>query len=359
MPQRPGSTVDWSMGSRADRLLDPTTASIAARSVAGRGPSTTPDERARLRTDLATAVDEASPLVVAATGLVVDGPAARASILSRGAWVDTNLRGLQRILDPLAARIVPEGSSWPAFRRRAIGGQLGLLLGYASRKVLGQYDPFLPPDDDGLLTFIGPNVIEAERLTGVPARDFRFWIALHEVTHRVQFGSTPWLRGHLASLAEAYVGAVADEPDRVGRRLRSIAERVREETAVGPGLMLQLMTGPQRDLFRRMQGLMSLLEGHATYVMNVVARPRVADLDGMRRALRRRRRVAGAERAFQRATGFEMKVRQYDAGERFVRTVVDRIGMDGFNAVWSAARMLPDAREIAEPQRWLARVRKD
>jgi uncharacterized protein (DUF2342 family) len=74
---------------------------------------------------------------------------------------------------------------------RRSGAQIGALLGYVSRKVLGQYDAFLPPDDDGLLYFVGPNLVEVERRFELPARDFRLWVSIHEVTHRVQFGATP------------------------------------------------------------------------------------------------------------------------------------------------------------------------
>jgi uncharacterized protein (DUF2342 family) len=58
-------------------------------------------------------------------------------------------------------------------------------MGYVSRKVLGQYDLFLPPDDDGLLYFVGPNVVPVERRCGSGVRDFRLWLSLHEVAHRV------------------------------------------------------------------------------------------------------------------------------------------------------------------------------
>ena len=75
--------------------------------------------------------------------------------MSRGEWVNANLGGLQRLLEPLAARVLPEGAPRSGFRRKALGAQIGGLLGYVSRKVLGQYDAFLPPDDDGLLYFVG------------------------------------------------------------------------------------------------------------------------------------------------------------------------------------------------------------
>ena len=108
---------------------------------------------------------------------------------------------------------------------------------------------------------------------------------------------------------------------------------------------------------RYVQGVMSLLEGHASFVMNEVARDHVGDLARMRKALaERRRRAGGVERSFQKAIGFDKKIEQYDAGERFVRAVVGRAGIGGMNRVWLAPEALPSVEEIAEPDRWVARV---
>jgi uncharacterized protein (DUF2342 family) len=62
------------------------------------------------------------------------------------------------------------------------------------------------------------------------------------------------------------------------------------------------------------------------------------------------------ERTFQRAIGFEYKIRQYDAGEFFVRSAVEGAGIEGFNLVWQREENLPSLEEVANPQLWLARV---
>jgi uncharacterized protein (DUF2342 family) len=76
----------------------------------------------------------------------------------------------------------------------------------------------------------------------------------------------------------------------------------------------------------------------------------------MRTALAARRRRSGLERTFQKAIGFEQKILQYDAGERFVREVIDGAGMEAFNSVWRSAEHLPSMEEIAAPARWIERV---
>ncbi|MGQ0669100.1 MAG: zinc-dependent metalloprotease [Actinomycetota bacterium] len=349
--------VDWSMGSSAARLIDWRTAADVGRRIGGAGASIPAIERARLREDLAELVPHAQSLVTEFTGIASDGLRSRAWVMSRGEWVGANLRGLEGVLEPLAKRILGTREARAAVRRKALGAQIGVLLGYVSRKVLGQYDIFLPPDDEGLLYFVGPNVMDVERRFGLPSRDFRLWVSLHEVTHLVQFGATPWLRSHLSDLVGAYLRTVEIDAGQFIRQLKRAAEEARAGAEWrGAGVLLLLMTPEQRELFQRMQSLMSLLEGHATYVMNTVAAGRVKDLARMRRSLKDRRRSSGAERAFQRVIGFESKVRQYEAGERFVTSIVNRVGMDGFNMVWQREGNLPTMSEIANPDLWMARV---
>jgi coenzyme F420 biosynthesis associated uncharacterized protein len=351
------TAIDWSMGSHAAALVDWRTAAGAGRRVGGAGPPTPAVERARLREDMAGLVPEAEGAIGEFTGLHADGFRSRPWVMSRGEWVGANLNGLQRLLEPLANRMLAPGKSRGEIRRKALGAQIGALLGYVSRKVLGQYDVFLPPDDEGLLYFVGPNVIETERRFALAPRDFRLWIAIHEVTHRVQFGATPWLKPYLKRHVDHYLGTVQVDSREVLAQVKRAAEEIRAGADWrGPQGILLFMNDEQRALFAKMQAMMALLEGHASFVMNRVAEDRVRDLGRMRTALRTRRRASGMERGFQRAIGFESKIAQYDSGERFVRAVVDAVGMDGFNRIWQREEHLPTLQEIAEPARWIGRV---
>ena len=351
--------VDWSMGSQAALLADWDTAAEIGRRVAGPGVRVVAADRARMREDFAEVVPRSEGLIRDFTGLDPGGFRSRPWVMGRSEWIRANLRGLQRMLEPLAGRILAkQPSGRGTLRRKALGAQAGALLGYVSRRVLGQYDATLPPDDEGLLYFVGPNVAEVERRFELVPRDFRLWVAIHEVTHRVQFGAASWLQGHIREQVDRYLGTISLDSKELGEQLRRAIDELRtgaQNRSIGA--LSFLLTPEQRAIVLHVQGVMSLLEGHASYVMNEVAREHVADLDPMRRALAERRRRAGSvERSFQRAIGFDKKIEQYDAGERFVRGVVDRSGMAGLNRVWLAPEALPTVEEIAEPDRWVARV---
>jgi coenzyme F420 biosynthesis associated uncharacterized protein len=348
------------MPSPAARLVDWGAASAVGSRLSSGGPPVSPLERARLFEDFAEVVVEAQQAIVGYAHTPVCGGDARAWVQERPQWIDANLRGFQRVLDPFAEKLAeahPDGP-FAGARRKLLAVQIGGLTGYLSRKVLGQYDLFLPPDDDGLLYFVGPNVVSLERRFGFPPRDFRLWIALHEVGHRVQFGSVPWLRGHVWSMIETYLGSMELDTKKLLDSLRrAVDEARRSKEWRGLGILFLMMTPEQRDIFRKMQATMSLLEGHANHLMNALAPGRVKDAPRMARTLKQRRESSGGlEKTFQKAIGFETKAAQYSTGERFVNAVVKEAGIDRFNRVWERVEHLPTLEEIAKPKLWLARV---
>jgi putative hydrolase len=122
------------------------------------------------------------------------------------------------------------------------------------------------------------------------------------------------------------------------------------------GWVVLLMSPEQRAMFARMQSVMTLLEGHASFLMNAVGEGRVEQRSRFHSTLRERRRTRGVERGFQRAIGFDQKTRQYDHGERFVAHAVEAAGMSGFNRVWESPANLPTMQELSEPGDWLSRI---
>jgi coenzyme F420 biosynthesis associated uncharacterized protein len=207
---------------------------------------------------------------------------------------------------------------------------------------------------------VAPNVVAAERELDVPAGDFRLWVCLHEETHRLQFGANPWLAPHLVTRIRALVGGLLLEPgevaERLGRALRDVPELVR---GGGSGLPLldAVQTPQQRAALAELTAVMSLLEGHADVVMDEVGPAVVPTVERIRERFTVRRAGRGAvDRLLRRLLGLEAKMRQYADGARFVRDVTGRVGVDGFNAVWTGPDTLPRAQEIADPAAWVRRV---
>ena len=157
--------------------------------------------------------------------------------------------------------------------RVATGTQMGLVLGWLSTRVLGQYDLLLTEDaveDQDLVYFVGPNVVALEQLHGFEPRQFRLWLALHEVTHRCQFTAIPWMRDYFVSLVEEGIGSLEPDPSRFAEALRRMTEEIRagRNPLRDSGALGLVATPEQLEGLHRIQALMSLLEGHGDVTMD-------------------------------------------------------------------------------------------
>ncbi len=241
------------------------------------------------------------------------------------------------------------------------------MLGFLSGKVLGQFEFFDRPG--GQLLLVAPNLVAVERQLRVDPSDFRLWVCLHEVTHRVQFTAVPWLRQHMIDEVGALTDSLETDPaalrrrvsaamGELGRTVRGRQDRTGTADRAAEGLMALLATPEQREILDRIGAFMSLVEGHAEYVMNAVDDSVIPSQRAIeqRFAVRRRRGGNPLDRLLRRLLGMEAKTRQYVDGAAFVRAVVARVGLEDFNAVWGSRETLPTKAEIADPQRWIARV---
>jgi len=308
------------------------------------------------------------------TGLHAPTEGASVAVIDRPGWIEANASGFRTVLEPLVDKLSSSRPPSPmanAVGARVTGMQTGSLLAFLATKVLGQYELFPPYGTDpgerpGRLLLVAPNIVSAEREMGVDVHDFRLWVCLHEETHRVQFGAVPWLRDHVMGEIRAFVEATDVDPSAVAARLRSAAAAAYgaikdgfdpDASPQGGSLVEAVQTPAQREILDRITALMSLLEGHADYVMDGVGPSVVPSVADIRERFQRRRRDAGRlELVIRRLLGVDAKLRQYRDGERFVRGVVERSGMAGFNRVWHGAHNLPDKHEIAHPDAWVERV---
>ena len=113
----------------------------------------------------------------------------------------------------------------------------------------------------------------------------------------------------------------------------------------------------QKQILDRVTAVMSLLEGHADVVMDGVGPEVIPSVGAIRRRFDERRQGVGTlDRMLRKLLGLDAKMAQYRDGARFVRAVVDKVGMSEFNAVWAAPENLPSRAEIDDPDAWIARV---
>lgn len=364
--------IDWPFAERV------------AHRVAGHDLLSTSYHRTSLDRDFADATARAADLVAEFTGLVPRVGVALGQVVNRQEWVTLNLASFRRILQPVTERLGPRvGTGAVAgVGRRVAGAEAGVLLGWFGRRVLGQYDLLGAPSggaapdgvapnggaarpdadgptsDEGAVYYVGPNVLGLEKRFGFPPGAFRLWIALHEVTHLVQFTGVPWMREYFLTLIDDSLRLLDPDPKRFARAIGHIVEELRagRNPLEGGGLVTLFADERQRELLARIQALMSVLEGHGNYVMDRLGAEHVEGKDHMARVLRERRAAGGASRQVQKALGIELKLKQYATGEAFFDAVEREAGDGALAALWRSPDALPTLAEIHAPTDWLTRI---
>ena len=345
--------IDWGL---ADRL---------ARALAGNGSG----KRSVRRADLQKASRGSAKLVRDYTGLKTRGRLPSAEIVDRREWIEANIGSLRAmsggIEQSLAEAIVlpgPFGSTARAAAGKAAAVEVGLASAYLAQRVLGQYDVALVgPSRPPRLLFVAPNLAEAQQRLGAEREPFLRWIALHEATHAVQFGSVPWLRDYIGGMAEellsgAFARIRAGELAAAARR--ALGDPRRLAAAVRSGEWMSPFVGrPRMLLMRRLQVTMSIVEGYSEHVMDAVGVELGPDYAKLRARVERNRDQRGLlEGLISRLLGLDLKMRQYTQGKAFCDEVAERRGIETLNRVWSEPATLPRPSELEHPGRWIARV---
>jgi uncharacterized protein (DUF2342 family) len=352
--------------------------------------------------DLVALSAEFEARVSSYTRLVPASPIPSPELVSRQGWSDANFQAMAELMKPVEERMNerfekagPLAGPLRAGAGAALAAELGLVVGYMSQRVLGQYElSLIAGTANPRLLFVGTNLVGAATTLNVDRDAFVRWVTVHELTHAMQFGGVPWLRDYMGSLLKEYLETVDvkvdpsdDGPDattvdtasapsngaprgRSGGLLGGALDRLRAMDLPDPseladrfrdgGFAALVQNDEQRDVMERMQAAMAVVEGHAEHVMDALAPELVPQHEGLRAAMDARRQSRSApERVLLRLLGMEMKMRQYKIGKEFCDAVIAAEGIEGLNQVWAGPEALPTLAELERPADWLARQAAD
>jgi coenzyme F420 biosynthesis associated uncharacterized protein len=315
-------------------------------------------------------VRQSEGLIATYTGDRLPSPLNSIHVFDRNQWLEANIANFRLLFEPiedLGRDLVGGTGMGPllisSVNRLLLSGQMGVLLGYLARRVLGQYDLALlgrEPITTGHLYFVEPNINRLEKKLRLDGDEFRLWIALHETTHAFEFEAHPWLREYMNSLLIRYFGTLSKDLAGLRTDVGGVGGLVRR---VGGNVgrtqyTLELVMSPeQREIFRSLQALMCLLEGYSNHIMDHVGQSMLKSYATMKARFEDRlRRKSVGERLFAKMTGLDVKLEQYVLGERFVNEVVRQRGIDFMNQVWQSPAYLPTLAEVRAPATWIERV---
>ncbi|TDI53393.1 MAG: hypothetical protein E2O95_03035 [Acidobacteria bacterium] len=341
------SNVDWEVAART------------ARRFTGAYPLAGTYHEARFQLQAPELVARASEMVSDETGLELVGSPV-VDVISREQWVDINVRSFAVLLAPIEEKLANTSSIGSGVAAKVVGVELGAVLGFLSKRVLGQYELVLPTGDSDAgdtVLFVGANIMAMERRHEFRPSSFRFWVALHECAHRAQFTAVPWMRAYFLSLVDELVSSSKPEKG----RLQRVASEIRTAAASGGDMLgdagiVGLFASPdQRGVLDKVQALMSLLEGHGHVVMDRIGEREIIDVERMSNALKARRKDPKSA-AFMKLIGIEMKLKQYENGAAFIKQVESEASWDALSMAWESPEALPTLSEIDNATLWLDRM---
>lgn len=343
-------------------MLDRTLAGSIGRALAGGGE----DPGAPPPVDLIGVCDQAAPRIAAYARMTPQGGLPTPEWIGRGAWIDLNVEALAPVIEGALLKASGEGAGPLGGAARAVTGtvaaaEAGAVTGLLSQRVLGQVEPGLLRGEEHTtrMVLVAPNLEHAASRLEVDPADFVRWVAVHELTHAIQFSSVPWLKPELERLLQDVVAALNPRIDlRALLRLPRLDDIKALADTVRSGDLLSAFAGEEaRRRMDHVQALMGLIEGHAEHVMDAVGGELVDDLDGLREAMTQRRRERSAvETLIGRLLGVEAKLRQYEQGKAFCDAVVAEGGRRALRLAWDGPASVPTVDELVAPERWLARV---
>lgn len=325
-------------------------------------------DRARRREQYERLVERSEPLIAEYLNVRLPAPINRVYVVDRREWLEANFSSFAVVFQPieelyerLGARQNGLGTTLGQINGKLIGTQMGVLLGFLARRVLGQYDlSLLSPDPEvrGALYFVEPNIARVQTQLGLSDEDFRLWIALHEVTHVFEFEAYPWVREYFNDLLRQFLSQLTDQLATTGGGLPQLLRRLVGGGVSGSHWIERMLSPEQQRIFDQLQALMSLVEGYSNHIMNAIGEQLLPSFREIEARVEQRQHSRPLfEEIFNRVTGMDLKLAQYKQGEAFVNAVAEQQGVAFINRVWERPEHLPSMDEIRNPQRWIDRMR--
>lgn len=321
--------------------------------------------------------DEYTQLVRAAevqvteyTGLSSPNLLTPVEVVSRARWCELHLDAFKPQMEALARRMAdaqlpdqpgaePFGNLMQVMSPLMMGAQTGMLVGFLSHNVLGRYDRHVPPPESGRLVFVAPNLEQAERELNVVPRDFKFWLAVHEVVRAVEYGQ-PGVRKAFIDLSVELVNSLEIDPEKLAdlQNIDPSDPQSMQSMLEDPSALIESFASPEQQEIRdRMAAFLELIEGYAEHVTSFIGAKGIPSLDEIRDAIETKRIARGdMANMFEETLGFALLSEVSTVGRTFCDEITEREGVKALGRVFRDDESRPSLEELQNPDMWLDRT---
>lgn len=286
-------------------------------------------------------------------------PAADVLPLDPRTWAEKNLESYGSLVEPFAASVGSDGPAEQLLSQMGpaiVGLQAGSLVGSLSTWAVAGFDPGLPPDHPGDLSFIVPN-IETLDVPDVDRREVHLWVVANEVAFRATC-QLPWISDHLTDLVRAYAEAAQIDPTRLGGLMMGGTDPSSIERAIEEAGGIESLIGGEEAEAPKAE--LEAFLGAVTGCSRLLARRAISDVTPNFDRITSARDDARADLGSQPAIGIgPVPVEMTRLGVEFNEEVERRYGDDSLQTLWADPSRMPNAIELRDPTAWAARVLLD
>ncbi len=288
-------------------------------------------------------------------------PASAVSPLGPREWGDAMIEELAPLAEPFAARFSEsiQGRRWAMLAPLGpvmAGAQLGTLAGMAATRVTGSWETGIPAYSSNRSFLVATVIEELARDFSIDGRQVRMWAALSETAHRAVF-SLPFVMDYFRLLNDEYASSLRLAPESLMEQLGSITDPsalFQLDVDMGEaGLFDSSESGPARENLLAFLGMTAAMSRRM--VLEAGSRL-VPDLEEILRE--RDHNSTLASELTQAGMMVTVTPEAVSYGGAFLTDVEERFGPLAARRLWQADG-LPEAREIADPVGWAARVLLD
>jgi putative hydrolase len=314
------------------------------------------------------------------TGMSTPTHVVRVQAFRRTHWVEANTQSLRQLIDPVATRLALALADAPvsptlqaedpaegnpmmdALMERMVpllfGAQVGGVLGHLGQRALSQFDLAIPRPG-GPMYFVIPNIARFEQDWSLDRREFRAWVALHEMIHWFEFGGE-WADQHFLALVRDLVEHAKLDLSGLEQSLAGM-DFSDPQALSGAFEAMNDVFGrsddpEQRLRIARVQSFMAAAEGYGDHVLESVGRRMLSTYGQIDEALRRHREGRHGEQAVERLLGIELSLEQYRLARAFCTRASELTDEATLARMWESAEALPSMPELDEPTLWLSRM---